>query len=243
MIKGLYTSASGMLPAVKRQEMIANNLANVKTAGFKKDAQFTRELSRAQEKARPKEGDWQQALEAHTFVDYQPGVFDKTGNPLNLAIDGDGFFVLQGEDGSTALTRSGAFVVDADGYLAQPGGFRLLTGGGTVQVGNGQLSVSATGQIEVDGLAAGTLTPQSVEDITKLERIGNAMFAVPQGEELIPSINATVRQGFLESSNVDVVHQMVDMIVSYRNYEANAQSLSTQDKSLEHLFSKVGSRG
>jgi flagellar basal body rod protein FlgG len=240
MIKGIYRSASGMLPNIKKQEAIANNVANAGTTGFKKDVVFSRELSKAQSRLRPKQTDWQSNIDSWVSVDHAPGVFDRTSNPLDLALEGDGFFALQSPEGNTVLTRSGSFVVDSEGYLAFPGGYRLLGDGGPIQVGNGELNIGQNGEVEVDGLLAGNITPQSLDDLNKLQRLGGSLFAVPQGEETIPPLSYTIRQGYLETSNVDVVNEMVDMLVAYRTYEANAVSLQTQDESLEHLMKKVG---
>ena len=242
MIKGMYRSASGMLPRIEKQEAIANNIANANTTGFRKNVVFARELAGAESRLTPKKVDWEQTVANYVTVDYAPGVFDKTDSPLDLAIEGDGFFTLQADDGSTVLTRSGAFVVDAGGYLAMPGGLRVQGSGGPIQIGDGIPTVAQTGEVEVDGVPVGSVAIQSPADLASLERLGGSLFAVPEDVELLPAISATVRQGYLETSNVDVVGEMVDMIVAYRTYEANARALQTQDNSLDHLFGKVAGR-
>lgn len=239
MIKGIYRSASGMLPRVKKEEAIANNLANAGTTGFKKDIVFSKELTRAEKRLRPTQVDWQTNLDSLVRVDQAPGVFDRTDNPLDIAIEGDGFFQLQGENGERVLTRAGAFVVDSEGYLAFPGGYRVLGDGGTLQVGNGQVNIAQTGEVESDGAQIGRIVPQTLDDLSRLQRLGGSLFAVPNGEETIPALSYTLRQGYLETSNVDVVNEMVDMIVEYRTYEANARSLTTQDESLDQLLNRV----
>jgi len=228
-----------MLPRVKKEEAIANNLANAGTTGFKKDIVFSKELSRAEKRLKPKQVDWQTNLDSRVKVDHAPGIFDRTDNPLDIAIEGDGFFQLQGEDGSRVLTRSGSFVVDSEGYLAFPGGYRVVGDGGPLQVGSGQLSIAQTGEIESGGAQVGRIVPQTLNDLDKLQRLGGSLFAVPEGEETVTSLSFTLRQGYLETSNVDVVNEMVDMIVEYRNYEANARSLQTQDESLDQLMNRV----
>jgi len=242
MIKGIYTSASGMIPRLKKQEAIANNISNSSTSGFKKDNVFVRELSRAERKLIPKKSDWQTPIAEEEYVDYRPGVFDRTDNPLDLAIEGDGFFTLQAEDGSTLLTRSGTFMVNSDGYISYPGGYLLTSEGGPIQVGNGKVSIGKTGEVEVDGLTVGRITPMTVENVDDLQKVGRSLFAVPEGVELIPSVQPTLQQGYLETSNVDIISEMVDMIISYRAYEANAKAIQSQDNSLDHLFNKVGGR-
>jgi flagellar basal body rod protein FlgG len=232
-----------MLPRIEKQEAIANNIANANTTGFRKNVVFARELSGAESRLTPKKVDWQQTVTNYVTVDHAPGIFDKTDNPLNLALEGDGFFTLQADDGSTVLTRSGSFVVDSQGFLAMPGGFRVQGDGGPIQVGDGIPSVAQTGEVEVDGINVGRITPQGPADYSTLERLGGSLFGVPEDVELLPALSVTIRQGYLETSNVDVVGEMVDMIVAYRTYEANARALQTQDSSLGHLLSKVAGRG
>ncbi len=243
MIKGMFTSASGMLPGIKRQELTANNVANTGTSGFKRDDLFTRELTKAERRLRIHDSDRPQPMAGVVFTDYDSGVFDRTDNPLNLAIDGDGFFTLQLEDGSLALTRNGAFNVNSDGLLAHPDGPIVVAEGAGIEVGNGKVVVSSTGEVEVDGFPVARITPQTVADVTVLEKIGRAMFRVPEDAELITVDKANIRQGYLETSNVDIVSEMVEMIIAYRTYEANAKALQSQDGSLEHLLRRVGADG
>ena len=243
MIKGLFRSASGMLPAIKKQETVANNIANANTAGFKKDGVFTRELSRAQRQSIPTQSEWQQPMVDHLWTDYTGGSFDRTDNPLDLAIDGDGFFQVELGDGRTALTRSGTFSINRDGLLAHADGPVLLADGGAVEPGNGTITISATGEIDVDGNVVGRITPVTVDNLQELEKVGSSLFIVPEGVETVPVPQSVIRQGYLEESNVDIVKQMIDMIVAYRTYESNARAVSSQDSSLEHLFRRVGDSG
>lgn len=243
MIKGMYTSASGMLPRIKKQEITAHNISNVSTPGYKRDTLFTKELSRAERKLAPRKSDWEKPMVNKVYTDYAPGIFDKTGNPLDLAIDGDGFFSLELADGTRVLTRAGSFTVNKDGLLAFSGGPLLLGEGGPIEVGNGKVTVSQSGEVDVEGFVVSRIVPMNVADLDQLVRIGNSLLAVPEGVELIPITKATIRQGYLEASNVDIVREMIDMIISFRNYEANARALQTQDQSLEHLFRGVGRPG
>ncbi len=242
MIKGLYTSASGMIPRIKKQELTANNIANVSTPGFKRDMLFTKELSKAEQKMAPRRSDWEQPMVDELYTDYSPGAFDKTGNPLDLAIDGDGFFTLELADGTRALTRAGSFTVNSDGFLIFPGGALVLGEGGPIEVGNGKVTVSQSGEVEVDGFVVSRIVPKTVEDLTALQKIGDSMYALPDSAELIPVTTSTIRQGYVETANVDIVREMIDMIISFREYEANARAMQTQDRSLEHLFNRVGKR-
>ena len=240
MIKGLYKSASAMIPRIKKQELTANNIANASTPGYKKDRLFTKELSKAELKTVPKRNDWEQPMVDHVYTSFAPGVFDKTGNPLNMAIDGDGFFTLELSDGTRALTRNGAFTVSNDGFLEFPGGARVLGNGAPIQVGAGVVEVSATGIVSSDGLTAGTITPVTVSNFDLLEKVGGSLYLVPEEVELIPADKSLIQQGYLEASNVDIVKEMIEMIISFRNFEADSKSIQVQDNSLAQLFDRVG---
>lgn len=240
MIKGLYRSASAMIPRIKKQDTIANNLANASSPGFKRDMVFTRELSRARIKTIPRQNDWQTPMIDQVYTSYEQGSLDRTGNPLDLALEGDGFFVFQTAEGDNVLSRAGNLTVSSDGYLESPDGSRLMSDGGPINVGGGEVSISESGQVQVDGADVANIQVVNVADETKLEKTGDGDFRVPENEELIPAIKCAIRQGYLEASNVNVVKEMVDMIVSYRNFEADAKAIQAQDDSLEKLLNNVG---
>jgi len=239
VIKGLFTSGSGMIPQLKKQEATANNLANSRTTGYKKDALFVKELSKARQKVADRITEWQRPMLDDIYTDYTFGNFDKTGNPLDLAIDGEGFFTLQLDDGTHVLSRAGSFTVNNAGQIEFPGGALLVGEGGPIPVGEGQVEVGADGQVFSNGALVGRITPVTVADLMQLEKLGNSMFLVPEGTELLPVPASPIQQGYLEASNVDVVREMVEMIIAFRNFEANARSLQAQEQSLEHLFNRV----
>lgn len=238
MIKGIYSSASAMIPRLRQQEVIANNIANATTPGFKKDSVFVGELTKAEQRSIPTKSDWETPMIDQVYTDQSQGSFDQTGNNLDLAIDGDGFFVVQNEDGSEGLTRNGAFKVSEAGFLVNGSGEQAMGTGGPIQLPAGQVTVGSDGIISVDGVQLTTIRVAAVEDPSKLEKF-DGKFRIPEGVELGPAVNFVVRQGYLEGSNVDVITQMVQMISSYRNYESDSQSLKAQDESLEKLIREV----
>ncbi|MEW5923045.1 MAG: flagellar hook-basal body protein [Candidatus Zixiibacteriota bacterium] len=240
MIKGLYRSASAMIPRIKKQDTIANNLANASSPGFKRDMVFTKELSRAQIRSIPRQNDWQTPMIDQVYTSFEQGSLDRTGSPLDLALEGNGFFVFQTAEGDNLLSRAGNLTVSTDGFLVSPDGSRLMSDGGPINVGAGEISISESGQVQVDGADVANIQVVDVADQSKLEKTGNGDFRVPENEELIPAIKYAVRQGYLEASNVNVVKEMVDMIVSYRNFEADAKAIQAQDDSLEKLLNNVG---
>lgn len=242
-MNGIHKSASAMLLRIKKQEVTANNLANASTPGYKKDKVFSKELSQAEKKILGNQQNWVEPMTNQVYTNFTPGSFDKTGNDTDLAIDGDGFFTLQLQDGSRALTRNGAFRVNQDGLLEIPGGALVVGDGGPIEVGSGKVEVSANGIVQSNGATVGTITPVTVADYDQLEKVGGALFVVPDEVELIPVQHSTIQQGYLEASNVDIVREMIEMIISYRNYEADSKSIQTQDRRLDHLFNRVASEG
>ncbi len=241
MIKGMYKAASAMIPRIRQQETIANNLANASAAGYKKDMVFTRELSKAQAKTAPKKNDWQTPMIDQVYTDYDQGPMDQTNNPLDLAIDGDGFFVIQ--DPTTEemyLTRGGNFSVSPDGFLSTADGMRVMSDGGPIALEGGDVTVSETGQVAVNEAPVANIRVAEPDDTGKLTKVGENAFNIPDGIELRAAVHFAIRQGYLESSNVDAVKEMVDMIVSFRGYESDAQALKMQDGTLDKLMNNVG---
>ncbi len=240
MIKGIYNSASAMIPRIRQQEVIANNIANASTPGFKKDSVFMSELNRAQVRNLPRRSDWETPMLDQVYTDYGQGSLDQTGNALDIAIDGPGFFVVQDAEGESALTRDGVFTRDGSGFLVTADGEMVLSDSGPIQLPAGDVSVADDGVVSVDGFEISRLSVVTVEDPTQLEKVRPGKYQLPDGISFAAAVNYTVRQGYVESSNVDVVMQMVEMISSYRNYEADSKALQTQDESLGRLISEVG---
>ncbi|MFH2035015.1 MAG: flagellar hook-basal body protein [Candidatus Zixiibacteriota bacterium] len=240
MIKGLYKSASAMIPRIRKQETIANNLANVSSAGYKKDTIFTKELSRAEQKFTPRRTDWQTPMIDQVYTSFSQGSFDKTGNPLDLAIEGDGFFAFETANGDQLLSRAGNLTVSNDGFIVNVDGDRLLGDGGTINVGGGEVAISETGIVQVDGAQVATVSVVDVDEKSTMMKVGNTGYVLPDGISPRAAANFVIKQGYLESSNVEIVNEMVDMITSYRNYEADSKSIKAQDESLEKLFANVG---
>lgn len=240
MIKGIYRNASAMVHRLKEQESIANNIANASTPGYKKDSVFVQELSKAQRGSIPRKSDWEAPMIDQVYTDFGQGSFDQTGSQLDVAIEGEGFFVVKTEQGVEVLMRGGSFTRDQQGFLTSSRNDLVQGDGGPIQLPVGDVSIADDGVIAVDGTVVGKLKIAMIENINDLQKLGGGKFQIPENVELSAAVRFVVRQGYLESSNVNVITQMVDMISSYRNYEADANSLKTQDQSLGKLISEVG---
>lgn len=233
MIKGIQTSATAMRQGILRQEITAANLANANTTGFKRDRLFVREMIEAQ----AADSNPLQTNPAR-FTEFRSGAFEPTGNSLDFALQSGGFFVLT--DGDTEVfTRNGHFLRDAEGQMIDVQG-RIVQGeGGPITLPPGLVTVSPNGEISVDGAVIDRFRVVSVEDPQVLRKVAGAAFTA-DGVAAVPVEVPAVRQGFLETSNVDTVREMVEMISTARHYEINAKLVTAQDESLRHAVNDLG---
>lgn len=247
MIRGLYVSADGMLAQTIKQDVIAANLANVATTGYRKDTPSIRgfrsvlsDEAAAIAAEYPTQLQWQEPLflGVAAQTDFSPGPLEQTGNPLHLAIEGDGFFALQTPTG-TAYTRAGAFHLTADGSLVDSQGNAVLGQAGPIQIVGGSFEVASDGRITVDGQAGDRLSLVTFADPGQLEKAGAGLFTAP-AEAQPTDATALVRQGYLEGSNVNAVREMVAMITGLRAFEANQRAVAAQDETLKQAVTEVG---
>lgn len=257
MMRALNTAGTGMVSQQMNLDVIANNLANVNTTGFKgQRAEFQDLVYQTYRASGGTTGGGGRLPEpgqiglgsrfVSTTTNFSQGSMQNSSNPLDLAISGDGFFQVQMPDGSTAYTRDGSFRVDADGQVVNQDGYKLLP---NIQLPTGYraLSISATG--EVSAITPGNNDPTVLGDIklavfpnqAGLTRIGQNLYQAGTGSgaatETTPSQNGagSVQQGFTEGSNVQVVDEMVRMITAQRAYEINSKAIQTSDEMLSIL--------
>jgi flagellar basal-body rod protein FlgG len=241
MLKGIYKAASGMIPRMKQQEITANNIANAGTPGFKKDSVFLKELDTATKAVMPTRSDWQTPMIDQVYTDYSQGSFVRTGNIYDLAIDGQGFFALEGAEGEgIQYSRNGNFAADTEGYLVNSDGLRVLGDGGPIEVGSGLIEINEAGEVMVDSALVGRLQVVDFPDKSTLVKVGSSGFWVDETVEAEPAGEYSVRQGFVEQANINVIKEMVGMIIALRNFESGAKAIKSQDESLNALFNLVG---
>ena len=175
------------------------------------------------------------------FTDYSHGNIIDTGGKLDLAIKGDGFFKVAGEDGESLYTRNGSFAIN-DGFLTDLDGRRVLGIAGEIPINNvGEIQIGTNGQITVGGNPAGQLDLVTVDNKEMLRKRGDNLFAVVENGE--PGENAftgQVLQGQLEASNMDAISGMVEMITLLRDFEANQKVVKMQDEMLEKAATEIG---
>ena len=248
MIRGLYTAASSMEVLQKKTNIRSNNLANVNTNGFKKSEGITRSfpemlLSRIeageadQEIGELSTGSYME----RKFKDMSQGSFKQTGNQLDFAVEGEGFFVIETEAGQR-YSRDGNFTINADSELVTQSGNHVLDNNGNrIQlIPEQDFRVSADGQITFNnGLQGAQIDLVNFEDEAELSQEGDNLYAARDGAAPVES-EAGIAQGYLEGSNVKIVEEMAKMIKTTRHYESNQKVISSIDQSLDKVINEVG---
>jgi flagellar basal-body rod protein FlgF len=249
LIRGLYTAGSGMMSEMARVDIISNNVANVSTTGFKKD--------RAVFRAFPEMGihrfdDVKSNSPNTTFhmkpyigllgtgaavdeatSDFSQGIIKNTSNPLDFAVSGEGFFAVLTPQGMR-LTRNGSFHLNPQGYLTTDEGYYVMGENGTISLpSESKIEVNRRGDIFIDGLNVDRLLVVSSQNILK-EGDSLLSFSGEPGEA-----GGEVVQGALESSNVNPVREMVDLIGAFRAYEASQRVIKAHDDTLDRAVNEI----
>ena len=253
MIYGLYLSATGVMNNSYRQDVIANNLANAQTTGFKRDLTEFRERATADVEQLDK-SQWSNPLYDNlgggnyampTSIDCSNGATEATGNNLDVSIGGSGYFSVMGTDGNQRLTRNGQFAIDNTGALvmANQAGVRVLDQGGKPIMLDGtqraQTYISPDGTVTQNNQAVGKIGVFNVADSSKLRKDGATMFDGIDPSDLTVS-NSPLKSESIENANVDPATEMAQLMESQRELEANANMIRTQDQTLDKLVNSVG---
>lgn len=236
MIKGLYTSVSGLAAAEARQQVLAHNLANSNTPGYKADDVTTQSFEDTFAAIYNPAAHGTGAISDGRRFDLGQGSFTETGAPLDLALDGDGFFALTGPEG-TLYTRAGRFTRDAAGILRSPDGLAVQgVDGGPITV-RGDARVLADGTVLGDGAPAGRLRLVAF-DQASLTRAGTTTFTASAAPA---QAAARVVSGALENTNVDATAVITAMTMLLRAFEAGRQAIQLQNETLGAAVNQVGS--
>jgi flagellar basal-body rod protein FlgG len=240
MLHGIHHAAAKNLALARLQEVIANNLANAETTGFKRQRvefrdEFERVGSRLGRGVDPAE-----TIVPETQIDWSNGPLRGTGAPFDLAIAGEGFFVVQTDRGE-AYTRAGRFHLDDEGFLVNQDGHQVVGEGGPIQIEGLDVAVGRDGQVTVDDQPLDRLKLVAFDEPFPLEKIGRSLFRAKDGADpREPGPETVVRQGYLEGSNVEPVQEMVTMLIGFRAYEAGVKAIQAQDQTLERAVNDVG---
>ncbi|NCE65530.1 flagellar hook-basal body protein [Pseudoflavonifractor sp. 524-17] len=247
MYKGFYNLTSGMLTQQRNLNVVSNNLVNISTAGFKEErytaSTFDEVLfNRVGNKRKDYTGIGNISYIRATseiYTNYDQGIPEPTGIPLDFAIEGDGFFAVQTENNGTIYTRAGSFSLDDDGYLCFPGHGRVLgRDSQPIRLSTDKIEADNWGQIYTEtGVLVGQLGVFTFEDNGALEHEDEGIFT---GENATLVERPTIHWKYLERSNVDMVRQMTEMLTCQRALQSAAQAAKIYDQLMTKATTDVG---
>ncbi len=252
MNEGMRMATQGMMMNSVRQDIITNNLANAGTAGFRKESLVISSFSEIMDKEVGMNGMTQAGgeltdvkgksapgqLYKSSMTHFSQGALQESGNPFDLALDdnGKGFFTVQTEQG-IEFTRAGSFRLNNDGFLVTPDGAQVLGHNGPIQAKGGEFNVADNGVITVDGRPVDKILVSIIESGT--QRTGDTNFNAT-GAQVRASQDFSIKQGFVEQSNVNALTEMVSLMQVMRNFEANQKTLQAHDQKLQKVINEVG---
>ena len=233
MDSGYYAACAGLAAQTQALEVIANNLANLGTTGYRGQLATFRSIlagggTVASNPVNAAINDY--GILGGTRVDLSSANLNATGNPLDVAVAGDGFFVVQAPQG-VLYTRNGGFQRGRDGQLVSIQGDRVLGEQGPITLPAGAVAISADGTVSVEGAVVAKLRLAEFSANTNLAAAGSGLYRAPAGSEL-PAASSSIRQGMLEDSNVSPVAGVVQLITVQRNAEMMQRALSLFDSQL-----------
>jgi len=229
MDSGYYAASTALMTQSQALELVANNLANSSTSGYRAQHgvfQSLLSISPGAPVSALNQAANQYGILQGSRVDLSQGVLERTGNELDLAVEGPGFFVVQTPAGRR-LTRNGNFH-PANGQLVTSDGSPVMGENGIVQIVGGPVSIAPDGTVSVNGALAGKIKLVELMPRTQLESAGDANYIAPQGSE-IPDTHSNIRQGMIEGSNVNTVSAAVELVSIQRQYDLMRRTLSIFD--------------
>jgi flagellar basal-body rod protein FlgF len=238
----IYKAGAGAILQQIRLEAYANNLANVNTIGFKADQPVFRfdapEIAPEVPGNTPRLSPY--ALPLEYVTNFESGPLRQTGAPLDVAIVGKGFLEVQTPDG-LQYTRNGSMSINAEGELSTAEGWPIMGQGGTIQVDGSRIDINEEGQVVVDGDVAGVLKVVDFKDLSGLKKTGNSLFRDDgTGSGMTSAEGFRIAQGSLESSNVDAIRTMTEIIETLRVFETYQKVIRSADEATAKTVNEVG---
>ena len=230
----LAITAAGMFNDMQRLATLSHNLANATTPAFKREVAYSRPFIDHLASA----GLQISLPDFRSSIDHRPGTLRHTAAPLDVALEGEGWFEVQAEDG-VAYTRQGDFALDPRGRLVTRSGLAVLGQGGEITLGNGALRIDTHGKVFEDQRAAGQLRVMRFERPQDLVAVGDGLFRAP-AEAAAPVENPRLRQGHLENSNLQTAAEMVRLIETMRHFEASQKLIQSVDDVLGRAIRTLG---
>jgi flagellar basal-body rod protein FlgF len=226
-------AAMGALREEKRYSVIANNMSNSQTVGFRKDnLVFRKAIDKALDRITSEQT-------GTTLTSLQQGELQTTGNPLDVAIDGEGFLKIRTPQG-IRYTRSGRFELKNDRILVDGSGFPVMGSGGEITLTGKNIFIDKDGSIRVDGVTVDQLSVVTLPDPHLLKKEGQTLLTSEVPQEETEDRESQVIQGSLESSNTNVVEEMMKMLDSLRVYESCIKAIQSNDELNAKAVNEVG---
>ena len=248
MVRGTYIAGTGMLLQRRLMENITNNIANADTTGYKKEhlvshsfddvmIERIKDTNVVGQRRLVGPLDWGTQID-QLYINFDSGSLEGTERSTDLALIGDVFFVMQTQDGER-YTRSGAFYIDELGFLVDGEGNYLLGENGRINVGGMNFTVDALGGVWVGEEYADRIRVVSFADNESLRKQGSNLYFSLEAPEAATKEHRMM-QGFLETSNVDIGREMVDMLTVFRTYETNQRMLTMIDETVGKAVNEIG---
>lgn len=253
MDRGSYSAAAGMLVGQKAINVVAHNVANATTAGYKN--QYTVQstfgeylASRMSTNPKIAQADIGPGayitINAGQFSDFTQGILEPTGRSVDMAIQGQGFFVVQNDAYGQVLTRNGQFELDQAGNLTLPGVGQVLNSASQpIKLTGSDFTVSANGVITQNGAEVGTLYIATVQNQADLTQVGEGFFQSLNGFQAVQIGSYSIFQGTIEKSNVDMTKEMSDIIAKQNGFTSCTQMLKIFDRISEIASNTIGKIG
>ena len=217
---GIYTVVSGAVAEEKRLSIISNNLANSLTSGYKSAKPVFEAVLSSSIVDTADQSDSTFVGTYESQINFSEGPLIESGNRLDVALQGDGFFVVQTAEGER-YTRNGHFSLDPNGKLMTADGNTVVGEGGEIVAPGKMITIERDGSVYAEKTSVGKIKVVRFADKSFLKPVGNSLFENEEpSNQALPAVNVTLNQGFHEGSNVDVIKEMIDMIACTRAYEA-----------------------
>lgn len=251
MIKGIYTSASGMLSTQRRLDIISNNLANANTSGYKKESAVKESfpemvMQKIEGNSREEIGELGTGVRLEqSYTDFSMGSKRRTGNQLDMAIKGDGFFAVETPTGQK-YTKNGNFSLNRDGQIITQQGYPVLgENGEPIQTIEGRdINIDQDGQVYLGELEADSIQVVDFANREELVKSGENLFTYNGDQaDIQQTEDYQLLQGYLEGSNVNTVREMTKMIEVNRLYQAQQRVMKKADSTLDKAVNQVGRVG
>jgi flagellar basal-body rod protein FlgF len=239
MYKGIYIALSGAVLKQAQMDTISQNLANADTIGFKKDSLSFKDYLLPQDVVMSQPDGRVMSYISSFLTDFSAGGTIRTGNPMDIALDGNGFIALEGD----LYTRRGDLKKDSEGYLTTYNGIKVMGNGGPISLPEGKVIIAEDGSVLVDDMVSvesilvDTIKIVDFENKANLKKAGEGAFTTT---DIGVNSMTTVKQGYLEKSNVETIKEMVRMIETLREFETFQKAIHAFDEAAGKVINEIG---